>query len=371
MSSSRLFEPMSLGQARLGHRVVMAPLTRYRCDDDWVPLPMAKEYYTQRACEPGTLLITEATLISRSAVSRHNVPGIFSEAQVAAWRDIVEAVHAQGCLIYCQLWHLGRAGWPSVHADLGTAMKSSSAVRIDETRAVPAEMTEGDIREAVRDYAAAARNAVAGAGFDGVEIHGANGYLVDQFLQDTCNRRTDAWGGSVEGRARFALEVVGAVVEAVGADRTALRLSPFSDYLGMLMADPYPTFEYLVGRLKPIGLAYLHLIEARISGNDDADCGAGHSVDFLVRMWDNQSPILLAGGFTPESARKAVDDTWRNFDIGIVFGRHFISNPDLVFRVKEEIPLCEYDRSSFYTPKLARGYIDYPFSTRYADRSQT
>ncbi|KAI1334618.1 NADH:flavin oxidoreductase/NADH oxidase [Xylariaceae sp. FL0016] len=362
---SKLFEPMTLGSVKLGNRVAMAPLTRYRCDDDLIPLPMAIEYYEQRAAVPGTLLISEATLISKSAVSRRNVPGIFTEAQIARWRDIVDAVHAKGCFIYCQLWHLGRAGWPDVHQDLGTKLLSASAVPIDETRAVPEEMSEGEIWETIGDWATAAQNAIA-AGFDGVEIHGANGYLVDQFLQDNCNKRTDAWGGSIEKRARFGLEVAKAVVEAIGSDRTAIRLSPFSDYQAMLMEDPYPQFEYMVRQLKPLKLAYLHLIEARISGNDDADCGKGHNVGFLIRLWNNQSPVILAGGFQPDTARKAVDETWKDFQVGIAFGRYFISNADLVFKLKESIDFVKYDRSHFYTPKLAQGYIDYPFSAQYA-----
>lgn len=289
---SKLFQPLNVARVPLKHRVVMAPLTRYRCDDDWVPMEIAKgakiplvyveghangvnlvltrlaDYYTQRASTPGTLLITEATLISERAAGRRNVPGIWTKGQIAGWKSIVDAVHGRGCFIFCQLWELGRAGWPEVYESLGYKMKSSSAVRIDETRGVPEEMTEEEITQVIREFAAAARNAMA-AGFDGVEIHGGNGYLVDQFLQDTCNKRTDGWGGSIEKRARFAVEVTKAVVDAVGADRTAIRLSPFSDYLGMLMEDPVPQFEYLIEQLKPVGLAYLHLIEARV-GNDDS-----------------------------------------------------------------------------------------------------
>lgn len=318
----------------------------------------------QRASVPGTLLITEATIISESAVSRRNVPGIWTDAQVKGWKTIVDAVHEKGCFIYCQLWHTGRAGWPDVHESLGYKMKSSSAVRIDETRAVPEEMTEEDILEAIKDFASAAKNAIA-AGFDGVEIHGANGYLLDQFLQDTCNKRNDAWGGSIEKRARFAIEVTKAVVQAVGSDRTAIRLSPFSDYLGMLMDDPVPQFEYVVTQLKLLNLAYLHLIEARISGNDDADCGEQQNVGFLVKLWNNTSPVLIAGGFKPDTAVKTVDETYKEYDVAIVFGRYFVSNPDLVFRLKEAIELVKYDRTYFYTPKLTEGYIDYPFSPEY------
>ncbi|GAP85275.2 putative NADPH2 dehydrogenase [Rosellinia necatrix] len=350
----------------LNHRVAMAPLTRYRCDDDWVPLPMVKDYYEQRAAVPGTLLITEATFISRAAVCRYNVPGLYSEAQIARWREVTDAVHAKGSYIYCQMWHLGRAGWPEVHAAMGTRLKSSSAVRIEaeDARGVPEEMTEADIWEIIGDFATAARNAMA-AGFDGVELHGANGYLIDQFTQDNCNRRTDGWGGSIEKRARFAVEAARAVVAAIGADRVAIRLSPFSDFQSMGMADPYPQFEHLVRRLKPLGLAYLHLVQPRISGATDGDCGAGDSLDSLVRLWGNQSPVVLAGGFRPREAAHTVDEAWPDRDIIVAFGRYFISNPDLVFRLREGIPLTDYDRATFYTPKKAEGYIDFPTSELY------
>lgn len=380
---SKLFEPFKVGVTELGNRCVMAPLTRYRCDDDWLPLPIAKgisisddieachlelltclEYYAQRAATPGTLLISEATLISERAAGRRNVPGIWNEAQISGWKPIIEAVHERGCYIYCQLWHQGRAGWPDVHKSLGHKLLSSSAVPIDESRAVPEAMTDDEIWLSIRDYAAAAKNAIA-AGFDGVEIHGANGYLVDQFLQDKCNQRQDAWGGSVEKRSRYAVEVTRAVIDAVGAERTAIRLSPFSDFQGMLMEDPLPTFEYVVGQLKPLKLAYLHLIEARITGNEDSDCGGTSDCSSLVKAWNNQSPVLLAGGFKPESARKAVDITYKDYDLAIVFGRYFISNPDLVFRMKEGIELMQYDRAHFYTPKIPDGYIDYPYSSQY------
>lgn len=225
-------------------------------------------------------------------------------------------------------------------------------------------MTEDEITQAITHSALAAKNAIA-AGFDGVEIHGANGYLPDQFLQTTCNKRVDKWGGSVENRARFHVEVTKAVVAAIGADRTAIRLSPYSDFNGMLMGDPEPTFEYLLDQLKPLGLAYLHLIEARIKGNDDADCGGQKNVSWMVKRWDNASPVVLAGGFKPQSARLTVDDTYRHYNVVVAFGRYFVANPDLVFRVREGVALAGYDRSVFYTPKLSKGYVDYPHCQQY------
>ncbi|KAK3303870.1 uncharacterized protein B0T15DRAFT_417530 [Chaetomium strumarium] len=371
---STLFKPLKVGEAQLGHRVAMAPLTRFRSDDNWLPLlPMVKEYYEQRASVPGTLILSEGMFPSAAASGgTTNAPGIWSTEQVEAWRNITDAVHAKGCFIWCQLWHPGRAGSERYSGPAATQSTpevitrtvSSSAVPIGPNSQVPEEMSENEIWDTVAQYAAAARNAIA-AGFDGVEVHSANGYLPDQFLQDTCNKRTDAWGGSVENRARFPIEVVKAVAAAIGASRTGIRLSPYSDFGGMLMDDPDPTFRYLVSQLRPLGLGYLHLIEARISGNIESACGGQRSVDWLVRLWENASPVLLAGGFTPESARKAVDQIYAGYDVVIAFGRAFISNPDLVFRIKKAIELVKHDRSVFYTPKLAKGYIDYPFSLQF------
>jgi NADPH2 dehydrogenase len=248
----------------------------------------------------------------------------------------------------------------------GFRLLSSSAVPITAQDETPEAMTEEEIQETISDYAIAARNAIA-AGFDGVEIHGANGYLPDQFLQTTCNKRTDQWGGSIENRARFHLEVTQAVVAAVGADRTAMRLSPYSNFNGMLMDEPEPTFEYLLKELKPFGLSYLHLIEARIQGNDDSDCGGQKSVCWMIKSWNNSSPVVLAGGFLPDSAKQTADETYKDFDVIIAFGRYFVANPDLVFRVKHEVPLVKYDRAVFYTPKEPKGYIDYAFSQQYLE----
>jgi NADPH2 dehydrogenase len=164
---------------------------------------------------------------------------------------------------------------------------------------------------------------------------------------------------------RFPVEVTKAVAAAVGAERTAIRLSPYSSFEGMLMDEPEPTFAYLLEQLKPIGLAFLHLIEARIQGNDDSDCGGQKSVDWMVREWENVSPILIAGGFSPESAKQSVEEKYKDFDVVIVFGRYFVTNPDLVYRVREGVPLSAYDRKVFYTPKKPEGYIDYPMSQQY------
>lgn len=329
-------------------------------------LTLVVEYYEQRACVPGTLIISEATIIVKNAVGRRNVPGIWSEDQIIAWREVTSTVHAKGCAIYCQLWHQGRSGDRKVLEAEGSRLLSSSSVPMTPQDEIPGAMTEEEIQTTIKDYATAATNAIA-AGFDGVEIHGANGYLPDQFLQTTCNKRTDRWGGSIENRARFHIEVTKAVIAAIGAERTAIRLSPYSDFGGMLMDEPEPTFEYLLQQLKPFGLSFLHLIEARIKGNDDADCGGQKSVDWMVKMWDNVSPIVLAGGFLPESAKHAADEMYKDYDLIIAFGRYFVANPDLVFRVKENVPLAGYDRAVFYTPKEAKGYVDYAFSRQFLE----
>ncbi|KAK4098355.1 FMN-linked oxidoreductase [Parathielavia hyrcaniae] len=365
-NNSRLFEPLRLTpNITLSHRIAMAPLTRFRADDDHVPtVPLMATYYAQRASLPGTLLVTEATFVSPSAGGYGNVPGIYTPAQVAAWRQVTDAVHARGGFVFCQLWSLGRAASAAVAAREGFRVHSSSAVPMDEHpgTAVPEEMTVAEIRERVKEYAAAARNAIE-AGFDGVEVHGANGYLIDQFIQDTCNRRVDEYGGSVENRSRFAVEVVKAVVEAVGAERTGIRLSPWSTFQGMRMKDPVPQFEDVIRKISGFGLAYLHLIRGRIAGNADTGDADGDSLDFAAKLWDG--PLLIAGELAPQSARTLVDEEFKDKNVVAVFGRWYISTPDLPFRIKEGIELNPYDRHSFYTPKSPVGYIDQSFSKEY------
>ncbi|MCJ1402331.1 Chanoclavine-I aldehyde reductase fgaOx3 [Xylographa trunciseda] len=353
-----LSDPLRIGHCQLKHRLVMAPLTRFRANDAHVPLPMATEYYEQRASVPGTLLITEATFISPRASGSDNVPGIYSAAQIAQWKEITAAVHAKHSYIYLQLWALGRAADPDVLAAEGYDYVSSSATPMSASAPTPRALTDDEIHGFIADYAAAATNAIA-AGFDGVEIHAANGYLIDQFTQDTCNQRSDGWGGSVAKRARFGVEIARAVVAAVGAHRTGIRLSPFSTFQGMRMADPEPQFAHLVRELKALRLAYLHVVESRISGN--ADVETTEKIDFLVDEWGATSPVLLAGGFTPESAKRAVEEEYKG-DVAVVFGRYFISNPDLPFRVLRGLGLEKYDRDTFYAKGSPKGYVDYPFS---------
>ncbi|KIX98305.1 uncharacterized protein Z520_05606 [Fonsecaea multimorphosa CBS 102226] len=374
-SPSRLFEPLKLGNATLQHRLVMAPLTRFRADESHVIMPIAATHYSQRSCVPGTLLITEATFISHRAGGYLNVPGIYTDEQIASWKQVVDAVHSKGSFVYLQLWALGRTANPEVASAEGIEIVSSSPTPVVKSDSsshgsgssaptpVPREIRTDEIQGWVDDYVTAARNAVHKAGFDGVEIHAANGYLIDQFTQDVCNVRTDEYGGSIPNRSRFGLEVARAVAAAVGAHRTGIRLSPFSTFQGMKMREPLPQFLNFMDGLKDLGLAYVHLVEARISGN--ADVETTENIKPLVTAWGNASPVLIAGGFTPASARRAVDEEYKDQDIAIVFGRHFISTPDLVFRIANNLPLTPYNRDTFYTPKSEVGYIDYPFSEEF------
>ena len=368
MADSRLFSPLKIGRCQLQHRVVMAPLTRFRASDAHVQLPFVKEYYAQRASIPGTLLITEATFISARASGYPNVPGIWNAEQIEAWKQVTQAVHDKGSYIFLQLWALGRVANPKVLKGLGDyEVVSSSPTPEKEASPVPHELSIEEINGFVGDYAQAAKNSIE-AGFDGVEIHGANGYLVDQFTQDNCNKRTDGYGGSIENRSRFGLEVAKAVVDAVGADRTGIRLSPFSTFQGMKMADPIPQFSHLLKGLKQLDLAYIHVVESRISGN--ADVESTEKVDFALDIWGKKSPVLVAGGFKPDSARRAVNEEYKDNEVAVVFGRYYISNPDLPFRLKNDVELTKYNRDTFYKAKSTEGYIDYPFSQEYETSSR-
>ncbi|KAF2280050.1 FMN-linked oxidoreductase [Westerdykella ornata] len=365
MSTSRLFTPVKVGNVTLQNRIAMAPLTRFRADDNHVPLPFVVDYYAQRASVPGTLLITEATFIDPKNGGYPNVPGIYNQAQIDAWRKVTDAVHKKGSFIYLQLWALGRVANPDFAKVEGIEITSSSAVPLDKDHATPRELTIPEIKETVGRYARAAKNAIE-AGFDGVEIHGANGYLIDQFLQDKVNQRTDEYGGTVENRSRFAFEVAQAVVEAVGAERTGMRLSPFSEFQGMKMKDPLPQFSDIIKKLNRLGLGYVHLVDSRVSGIIDQE--RTDRLDPLVDLFDG--PVLIAGGLDPKSAKELVEEEYPNKNVIVVFGRYFISTPDLVFRLREGIDFNEYNRDTFYIPKAEEGYVDYPFSKQFLASAQ-
>ncbi|EMD33584.1 hypothetical protein CERSUDRAFT_141794 [Gelatoporia subvermispora B] len=359
-SAPKLFQPIQVGDVQLQHRVVLAPLTRFRADKTHTHTDLAVEYYRQRASTPGTLLISEGTFINAKAGGYANVPGLWTDEQLTAWKKVTDAVHAQGSYIFCQLWALGRAanGEQLKSEDPAFDVVSASDISLKDgpkTRA----LTEAEIKEYIDTYRTAAYDAVHRAGFDGVELHGANGYLIDQFLQDVTNKRTDAYGGSVENRARFALEAVDAVVGAVGAGRTGIRLSPWGEFNEMRMADPKPQFSYVVGQLKArhSDLAYVHLVEPLVNGNTEREPNAAESNDFIRDIWLPR-PLITAGGYTREAAIEQAEKTGEL----IAVGRYFISNPDLPLRFKYNVALTPYDRDSFYIPESAKGYTDLPFS---------
>ncbi len=369
MAHDQLFSPLKLGNLNLNHRVVMAPLTRFRADDRHVPLDIVAEYYAQRASMPGTLLIAEATFISPRASGQANAPGIWNTNQIAAWQRVTDAVHAKGCFIFLQLWALGRRAMPDLlaRAEGGPYPVVGPSPLAVQNGPVPRELSRDEIQLFVEDYAAAARNAML-AGFDGVEIHAANGYLVDQFCQAASNHRTDEYGGSVANRARFALEVTQAIIRAVGDSRkVALRLSPWSEFAADSRAV-VAQFSHLITELKKLDLAYLHLVESRVGGVDARDAiyhnFTGRN-DPFIELWGGQEPIILAGGFTPETATKVAGEYYKDKKVCVAFGRYYISTPDLPFRLRKGLPLNPYDRGTFYKLMSPDGYVDYPFSEEY------
>ncbi|CAK5262896.1 unnamed protein product [Mycena citricolor] len=352
----QLFQPILVGEMQLKHRVVMAPLTRNRSDPDRVPLPLVKEYYVQRASQPGTLIISEAMFIDERAAGCLYVPGLWSEAHIAAWKEIVDAVHAQGSFIYMQLWAHGRAAQPDTlgeHAYVSASDIPLSYRPADEIKPRPLSITE--IAEYVELYARGAKYAVEGAGFDGVEIHGANGYLIDQFTQDVSNVRSDEYGGSIENRTRFALEILDAVVAAVG-----LRKRVSASVRGTTIKVKNSRSNRIKARYPD--LAFIHAVEPRVAGGDilaDDTIPEDVSNDFIRDIWASDTRRLIsAGGYKRASAIRDAEKGEL-----IAFGRLFISNPDLASRLLHDYPLNPYDRDTFYVDGVSdpRGYTDYPF----------
>ncbi|KAJ7108356.1 hypothetical protein C8R43DRAFT_962901 [Mycena crocata] len=371
--SSQLFQPISIGPLSLKHRVVLSPLTRVKADSNHVPLlPLVKEYYTQRGSTPGTLLITESTAIAAKAGGFPHMPGIWSPDQIKAWKEIVASVHSKGSFIFLQLVALGRGAMPAVlQAEDPTFpfISASNIPTVEGAEIKPRPMNIAEIEEYVALYSQAAKNAME-AGFDGVEIHDANGCLLDQFLQDVSNKRTDAYGGSIENRSRFPLQVLNAVTDVVCADRTGIRFSPWSPFAGMGMSDPVPTFSYIVSEIKRLypTLAYLHLIEPRISADssiDSSTANASQSNNFLRDIWGDR-PLISAGGYTRDTAMKLAE---QHKNALVSFGRTFIANPDLPLRLEKDISLNPYDRSTFYLmgQDVPTGYTDQPFATEARD----
>eukprot|EP00200_Dunaliella_tertiolecta_P006241 CAMPEP_0202350888 /NCGR_PEP_ID=MMETSP1126-20121109/7772_1 /ASSEMBLY_ACC=CAM_ASM_000457 /TAXON_ID=3047 /ORGANISM="Dunaliella tertiolecta, Strain CCMP1320" /LENGTH=396 /DNA_ID=CAMNT_0048942933 /DNA_START=150 /DNA_END=1340 /DNA_ORIENTATION=+ len=362
-----LFQPFKLpGGEELQNRMVYPPLTRCRAFDT-IPQPWMAEYYGQRAT-PGTLLITEATIVDRDGQGFPHTPGIFSIEQTEAWKPIVKTVRDKGAVLFCQLWHVGRASHNAYQVD-GKPPVSSSDLKISSEKwktcimpdgtlgeyPVPAALDKQGIKDKVQAYRQAARNAI-DAGFNGIELHGAHGYLIDQFTKDSVNKRTDEYGGSIENRCRFALEVVAAVAEEIGAERVGIRLSPFSTFNDATDSTPYATLIYLVEQLniKFPNMAYLHMVEPRVDGVESKEPGDTSLLPFR-KIW--KGPMISAGGHTKETGAAAV--ARGDADL-IAYGRVWIANPDLPERFKRGAPLNPYDRNTFYS-QGKEGYLDYPF----------
>jgi len=368
MKFPSLFSPLDVGPYRLQHRVAMAPLTRMRADrSSFAPRPLNTEYYGQRAT-PGGLIIAEASPVMTTGRGNPATPGIYSDEQIKGWRGVVDAVHAKGGLIFLQIWHVGRVSHSSFQPG-GALPVAPSAVPITgngmlamtaDGKVVPYEtpraLETSEVRQIVEAFRQAAHNAMK-AGFDGVEIHGANGYLIEQFLQSHTNLRTDQYGGSIENRARLLLEITKAAIDVWGADRVGVRLSPYGVANGSGEAEPMPLYTHVIEALDRLGLAYLHFIEPRSSGAGRAEVNHQNVPSAMVLfrpIW--RGVLISAGGFTGETAEAAIAEGRAD---AIAFGRIFISNPDLPRRLRHGFPLTPYNRATFYSGEEV-GYTDYP-----------
>jgi N-ethylmaleimide reductase len=367
MKLPSLLSPLKVGPYQLSHRVVMAPLTRMRAEkDSFAPRALNAEYYGQRATEGG-LIIAEASPVMAAGRGNPATPGIYSDAQIAGWRKVVDAVHAKSGLIFLQLWHVGRVSHSSFHGGAlpvapsavpitGTGMMAMTADGKVAPYETPRALETEEIADVIETFRQGARNALA-AGFDGVEIHGANGYLLEQFLQSGSNQRTDRYGGSIENRARLLLEITQAVIEVWGANRVGVRLTPYGIANGSGEADPMPLYSYVVTALDKLGLAYLHFIEPRSSGAGRAEVNHQNVPSAMVLFRPFWSGVLIsAGGFTGETAEVAIAQGHAD---AIAFGRIFISNPDLPRRLQHGFLITPYNRATFYGGDVA-GYTDYP-----------
>lgn len=365
-SKATLFDAVSAGDLHLANRIVMAPLTRNRAPDA-VPTALMAQYYSQRAS--AGLLITEATAISQQGQGYADVPGLYAEEQVEAWKDVTRSVHAAGGKIVCQLWHVGRVSHTSLQPGGGKPVAPSAITAKTKTvllkdglpefvaTSEPRALQAYELPDIVHAYAAAARNAVDTAGFDGVEIHAANGYLLDQFLKSGSNQRRDDFGGSIENRARFPLEVVRAVTDAVGAARVGIRLSPVTTANDAFDPDPQPLFDYLVRELAAYKLAYLHLIEGDTGGLRELP---ERPFDYTglrraYRAAGGRGAWMVNNGLDKALAEQLVRE---GADL-VAFGRAFIANPDLVERLRRDKPLNTGNRRTYYGGGAA-GYTDYP-----------
>lgn len=354
---SLLFSKTTLGPFTLQNRMVMSPLTRNRATGN-VPNELMAEYYSQRAS--AGLIVTEGTSPSPNGVGYPRMPGIYSEEQIKGWRAVTSAVHARGAKIFLQVMHTGRIGHelnlpPGAKVLAPSAVAAAGEIYTDakgsQPHPAPKAMNEADIKTAIGEYAQAAKNAVA-AGFEGIELHGANGYLLEQFIRPNSNQRTDAYGGPIENRARFVLEVAKAAIDAIGKDRVGIRLSPFGAFNDM---PPYPEmgadYTYLAQQLNALGLVYIHLVDHSAMG---APVVPASTKEMFRREF--KRILILSGGY--DATRAEQDLEAGKCDL-VAFGRPFLANPDLIERWKSGAALNAPDMNTFYTPG-PKGYTDYP-----------
>ncbi|MBC7602181.1 MAG: alkene reductase [Ramlibacter sp.] len=361
-----LFDPVQAGSLQLPNRIVMAPLTRNRAPGA-IPTALMATYYAQRAS--AGLLITEATAITAQGQGYADVPGLYGTEQLDGWKRVTDAVHAEDGRIVVQLWHVGRVSHVDLQPDgqlpvapSAIAAKTKTYLIKDgvgtfEATSTPRALDAGELPGIVQDFRHAARHAITTAGFDGVEIHGANGYLIDQFLKTSSNHRKDDYGGSIKNRARLLLEVMRAIVEEIGGGRTAIRLSPVTPANDVIDADPQPLFDYVVRELGQMGLAYIHIIEGSTGGpREIADRPFDYpALEKAYREAGGKGAWMVNNGYNKPLAEHAIAD---GADL-VAFGKPFISNPDLVERLRTNAPLNEFDKATFYGGG-AHGYTDYP-----------
>ncbi|GAA0159654.1 hypothetical protein Leryth_004485 [Lithospermum erythrorhizon] len=356
-----LLTPYKMGNFELSHRIVLAPLTRQRSYHN-IPQPHAILYYSQRTTEGG-FLISEAAAISENSLGYSDIPGMWTKEQVEAWKPIVDAVHAKGGIFFCQIWHGGRVSneefQPNGVSPISSTDKPLAPLllpnRADSARfSKPRRLQVDEIPQVVDQFRIAARNAIE-AGFDGVEIHGAHGYLIEQFLKDQVNDRTDKYGGSLANRCRFALEIVEAVAIEIGSDRVGIRLSPFANYMEAGDSNPTALGLYMAEALNKYEILYCSMVEPRmITVEEKEECN-----DSLLPMRKAfRGTFIVAGGYDREEGNQAIADNQTDL---VAYGRLFLANPDLPKRFQLQAPLNKYDRETFYTSDPVIGYTDYPF----------
>nr|XP_043638307.1 12-oxophytodienoate reductase 1-like [Erigeron canadensis] len=351
-----LLSPYKMGNFNLSHRVVLAPMTRNRSYDN-MPHSNTTLYYSQRTTQGG-LLITEAVGVSDTAQGYIDTPGIWTKDQVEAWKPVVKAVHDKGGIIFCQIWHVGRVSnygyQPNGEAPISSTDKELSPGLAGGDWSPPRRLRIEEIPAIVNDFRLAARNAI-DAGFDGVEIHGANGYIIEQFMKDQANDRTDIYGGSLENRCRFALEIVEAVANEIGSDRVGIRLSPFAYFMECGDSNPEALGVYMANALNKYNILYLHIIEPRLDITGEKS-ETTHSSLAVKKAF--KGTFISSGGYQKDDGNDAIAEG--NVDL-VAYGRLFLANPDLPRRFELDTTLNKYNRDTFYTQDPIVGYTDYPF----------